>query len=180
MFSLNCAWCSGSCVGPPLICRWLLSLQTPPVQNNNCRCGWDGGDCCGAQHFEYCTECACLDPLAVCTGRCGLGAGFRGDGYCDDNNNNCGCDWDGGDCCGASNNYQFCVKCACADPEFTSTTSTTTTTLAPGDECVESFAAGAKCLKNAWQGDVREPLLEFGALLCARVWIVPPVKCCSA
>ena len=24
---------------------------------------------------------------------------FKGDGVCDDNNNNAGCAWDGGDCC---------------------------------------------------------------------------------
>lgn len=25
--------------------------------------------------------------------------GWKGDGFCDDENNVCGCDWDGGDCC---------------------------------------------------------------------------------
>ena len=25
---------------------------------------------------------------------------YKGDGICDDENNHCGCDYDGGDCCG--------------------------------------------------------------------------------
>merc|ERR1712077_18971 len=27
---------------------------------------------------------------------------YKGDSYCDDENNNAGCAWDGGDCCGAN------------------------------------------------------------------------------
>ena len=38
--------------------------------------------------------------------------------FCDDNNNLCGCDWDGGDCCGAANNYKYCNDCACLDPDL--------------------------------------------------------------
>ena len=43
-----------------------------------------------------------------------------GDGICDAGNNNCGCWYDGGDCCGSlggPKQYAHCGKaCACADP----------------------------------------------------------------
>ena len=45
------------------------------------------------------------------------------DGFCDDENNNRGCNFDGGDCCKKTNPgwgspgwNQFCNKCACRDP----------------------------------------------------------------
>ena len=41
---------------------------------------------------------------------------YKGDGYCDDPNNNCGCDWDGGDCCGNNVDTLFCTTCKCLDP----------------------------------------------------------------
>ena len=40
----------------------------------------------------------------------------KGNHYCDDENNNCGCDWDGGDCCGNNVNTQYCSACECLDP----------------------------------------------------------------
>jgi len=49
------------------------------------------------------------------------GCGFpqwQGDGYCDDDNNNDGCDYDGGDCCGDDVNTNFCTECECLDPDF--------------------------------------------------------------
>ena len=40
------------------------------------------------------------------------------DKYCDDKNNNVGCNWDGGACC--YNNYAlwdvYCKECKCLDP----------------------------------------------------------------
>ena len=39
-----------------------------------------------------------------------------GDGYCDDGNNNEGCNWDGGDCCGGDDDFTYCTECACLDP----------------------------------------------------------------
>merc|ERR1712147_398532 len=86
-----------------------------------------GGDCCGKsgdkRQYEYCTKCKCLDPTkkkAGCpkTGQCGA-KDYIGDKRCDDENNNCGCDWDGGDCCGKSGDkYQmsYCKQCKCSDP----------------------------------------------------------------
>ena len=42
-----------------------------------------------------------------------------GDTYCDDENNNAGCDWDGGDCCNNDNPDwdDFCDECACKEPD---------------------------------------------------------------
>ena len=37
----------------------------------------------------------------------------KGDGLCDDGNNNAGCDFDGGDCCGTLAVKQFCLECKC-------------------------------------------------------------------
>ena len=36
-----------------------------------------------------------------------------GDGWCDDENNNEGCHFDGGDCCGPNVNTQYCTECIC-------------------------------------------------------------------
>ena len=78
-------------------------------ENNLEICDWDGGDCCGAKIIKaYCEVCACLDPAVssyyppncpggnstVCTH-----PEYDSDGYCDDGNNNCACNWDGGDWC---------------------------------------------------------------------------------
>jgi len=42
---------------------------------------------------------------------------WRGDNYCDDGNNNEGCDYDGGDCCGSNVNKTYCQNCECLDPK---------------------------------------------------------------
>ena len=75
---------------------------------------------------KFCTACECLDPNA--------GGGpspppptppegcdkplWKGDNSCDDENNNAGCDWDGGDCCGDNVDKQYCTACECLDPAF--------------------------------------------------------------
>ena len=41
---------------------------------------------------------------------------YKGDGICDDGNNNAGCNWDGGDCCGNHVNNNYCQECLCKDP----------------------------------------------------------------
>merc|ERR1712088_42714 len=41
---------------------------------------------------------------------------YKGDTYCDDGNNNKGCDWDGGDCCGPNVKKNYCKECKCLDP----------------------------------------------------------------
>jgi len=98
--------------------------------NNNIKCSWDKGDCCNAHHvgqFRYCQDCSCLDPtvhqankLNKCAGKCGSDT-HKDDQFCDDDNNNCGCGWDGGDCCGKTGNmnqYKYCFQCACRDPTY--------------------------------------------------------------
>ena len=42
-----------------------------------------------------------------------------GDGYCDDDNNNFACNWDGGDCCREEINTTFCKECKCLDSSGT-------------------------------------------------------------
>merc|ERR1712048_146468 len=97
--------------------------------NNNCGCSYDGGDCCaktvkgGEVKKSYCKDCLCLDP-AGCEGKCQF-PNYKGDGNCDDENNNCGCQYDGGDCCaktvkGGKVKTQFCKQCKCLDPSASS------------------------------------------------------------
>ena len=40
--------------------------------------------------------CCCVFAFVQLARTCGFGNKYQGDGFCDDNNNNCGCDWDGG------------------------------------------------------------------------------------
>lgn len=113
--------------------------------NNLPACGWDGGDCCGDNvKIKYCKKdeavdesdrCICKDPAAYdyikthCTKTCTMKRHI-GDGYCDDENNNCACGYDGGDCCAASkpNKKKFkpnkaeCTECLCVDPEYATCT----------------------------------------------------------
>ena len=45
-----------------------------------------------------------------------LGGGvlkWKGDGFCDDINNNEACNYDEEDCCGTLTNKRFCVNCQC-------------------------------------------------------------------
>merc|ERR1719158_1936634 len=97
-------------------------------ENNNAGCGYDGGDCCGDDvNTQYCSACECLDPNGQPTttaapapppsDACGYPQ-WKGDNYCDDGNNNAGCEWDGGDCCGDDVNEQYCSACECLDPSM--------------------------------------------------------------
>ena len=94
--------------------------------NNNCGCNWDGGDCCGPfSGDDYCDSCDCKDPDSeyygtVCNSQCASSV-KQGDGYCDDDNNVCGCDWDGGDCCLSDLNTDDCTECECLDPDAADT-----------------------------------------------------------
>ena len=51
----------------------------------------------------FVSQCKCLDPKnqGKPAASCGS-AQYKGDGNCDDDNNNKGCDFDGGDCCAKS------------------------------------------------------------------------------
>ncbi|CAM9718522.1 unnamed protein product, partial [Ectocarpus sp. 12 AP-2014] len=91
-------------------------------ENNKEICGYDGGDCCectcvdawsdeGCEHSYF----ACIDPAAPCVDddgitadmmeNCGYTIGY-GNGFCDEENNNEACGYDGGDCC----------ECTCGRP----------------------------------------------------------------
>ena len=144
---------------------WTLSLTTAwkgdktcDDDNNNAGCNWDGGDCCGANNYDYCKDCKCRDctfsaKKDACTdnivGSCKL-PNFVGDGVCDDewvclkcflflglnfsisicstpsikfiySNNNAGCNWDKGDCCGTTGNPKqkaYCKACKCRNCEY--------------------------------------------------------------
>ncbi|CAM9269151.1 unnamed protein product [Pylaiella littoralis] len=109
--------------------------------NNIADCGYDGGDCCSctcdAENNVYdnddfvCTEFACLDPDAPCADddditpelaeACGYLFGFR-NGYCEPQNNNAGCEYDGGDCCectcDTANNIYYDDDNTCTDASF--------------------------------------------------------------
>ena len=76
-------------------------------------CGEDEGDCdsndecqnglvCGSNNcpasLGFDSEVDCCYPNS-CPGSC-VYPSWKGDNYCDDENNNCGCNWDGADCCG--------------------------------------------------------------------------------
>merc|ERR1719199_1290966 len=68
--------------------------------NNHKGCAYDGGDCCvkslgGPVKKTYCKACKCLDPnpKAPKAAACGQKE-YKGDGNCDDDNNNAGCDFD--------------------------------------------------------------------------------------
>ena len=36
-----------------------------------------------------------------------------GNGYCNDETNNEGCSYDGGDCCGPNVDTTYCIECIC-------------------------------------------------------------------
>ena len=63
-------------------------------------------------------QCKCIDPenkgKKPNKPTCGSPS-YKGDGVCDDNNNNKGCDYDGGDCCaksvqGGQVNTKYCKE----------------------------------------------------------------------
>jgi len=87
-------------------------------ENNNIECQLDGGDCCQAEPISnwdyYCTDCQCIVGGAS---SCELGVPhWVGDNFCDDENNNALCGFDGGDCCQenpGSNWDYYCNDCQC-------------------------------------------------------------------
>ena len=101
--------------------------------NNNEDCAYDGGDCCPCINYAtwsdatyvverwdmFCRDprSGCLDPRVDMYPDCTDGViPDIGDGWCDVENNNEGCRFDGGDCCDcarASNESSFSL---CADP----------------------------------------------------------------
>ena len=118
--------CDGKCTKP-----FFIGDNFCDDENNKCACNWDDGDCCGGLNtflggknsFTVCTDCLCLDPdnrassCATDGPTCAVN-GHAGDGVCDDDNNNCGCNWDGGDCCNTNAETLYCTDCECLDPDF--------------------------------------------------------------
>ena len=60
--------------------------------------------CTTVSQHDY-SSLGCVDP------------DYKGDGGCDDQNNNAGCEYDGGDCCGNDVVTTFCTECQCLDPD---------------------------------------------------------------
>merc|ERR1712159_22083 len=142
----SCDWDGGDCCGPNAKTKYCTDCRCLDPNhkgsrcivkhlgdgfcddaNNNIKCSWDKGDCCNAHHvgqFRYCKECSCRDPNVhkanKCSGKCGSSS-HKGDKFCDDDNNNCACGWDGGDCCGKNGNmhqYKYSFQGKCLDPDF--------------------------------------------------------------
>jgi hypothetical protein len=93
--------------------------------NNNSVCEYDGGDYCAvslgsAVKTNYCSACKCLDPNPKPPKTKCSSPNYKGDGTCDDGNNNSGCEYDGGDCCavslGSAVKTNYCSACKCLDP----------------------------------------------------------------
>jgi len=94
---------------------------------NTDNCKWDGGDCCGDVNTNYCTDCTCLDPefsttttTTTTTEPPMTGCGsphWATDQWCDDENNNADCNYDGGACC--FNDFSgwdtYCNDCDCLE-----------------------------------------------------------------
>ena len=72
-------------------------------------CG--SNNCLASLGFDSEVDCC----YTLCSDTCLLES-WKGDYYCDDENNNCGCEWDGGDCCGTNVNMNYCSACECLDP----------------------------------------------------------------
>ena len=56
-----------------------------------------------------------LSTSTPTTGGCGA-PNWATDAACDDENNNAGCNWDNGACCGDNVDTLYCTKCECIDP----------------------------------------------------------------
>ncbi|CAN0328463.1 unnamed protein product [Ectocarpus sp. 6 AP-2014] len=136
----SCGYFGFACVDPEAPCvdddDVTVELQnscgelTPYIGNGQClpdantpQCDYDGGDCCSCTCVDNELECGslgfqCIDPAAECVDddsftvdfveNCSLE--FLGNGFCDDENNNALCGYDGGDCC----------ECTCILPDETS------------------------------------------------------------
>ena len=66
---------------------------------------------------------ALTNPVTGVPIGCGIPNWYK-DKWCDDENNNADCNWDGGDCCASTNDnsilYQYCsdeATCKCLDPD---------------------------------------------------------------
>ena len=56
--------------------------------------------------------CKCISAF-IFTDNCNGLSSYIQDGYCDDQNNNGGCHYDQGDCCGNNVDTTYCTECIC-------------------------------------------------------------------
>ena len=156
--------------------------------NNNEGCLYDGGDCCectrigneSSSSFSLCVNpsASCFDSAAFALqSSCTDGSiSTIGNGWCDTENNNEGCLYDGGDCCFCTCAYSDCSVegFVCVDPDVSymepyicMELPPTHTSCPPGiqREWVVENTAGARALAEAvrcpgeafnvsWRGDV--------------------------
>ena len=90
-------------------------------------CDYDGGDCCLVPSLgHYCDNCTCHETLEshVTTTLEPLNSNCAStefqwiqDGFCDDENNNRECNFDGGDCCLEEVLQDYCSICACLEKQ---------------------------------------------------------------
>ena len=76
-------------------------------------CEADEGDCDSNDECKshlFCGSNNCPTPL--CSSICGF-PHKKGDDYCDNENDNCGCECDGGDCCDSNVDKYYCSACEC-------------------------------------------------------------------
>jgi len=159
---------------PPTGCgspQWATD-QWCDDENNNADCNWDGGACCNNDFGgwdTYCSACQCLEPSTTTTAAptttttttaaptttgtpsgCGSPQ-WAEDQWCDDENNNADCNWDGGACCNnAFGGWDtYCSDCQCLDPnvEATTTTEAPCVDIHPTWKCEKRKNKG-KCSKN--------------------------------
>merc|ERR1711971_1317913 len=83
---------------------------------------------------------------------CGIPV-WANDIWCDDENNNAGCNFDGGACC--NNDFSgwdtYCTKCDCLESATTPTTTTTTTTTTTITTTTKATSA---CGSPHWANDI--------------------------
>ena len=100
----------------------ILSFQANPCGDNEGGCYTDD-DCQTDLSCNTIDDCpaslgfnaglSCCTSASVCLGN----SDWIGDGYCDDQNNNEECQWDGDDCCNGGNE-DYCDVCGCLDPNY--------------------------------------------------------------
>ena len=122
---------------------------------NNLDCDYDGGDCCLDEiNDSYCTDCWCYatssQHMSLLNSTSSSGCvlpDYKGDGYCDDDNNVEDCEYDGGDCC--AGDLSLCTTCACLDTGYTGSTNSpsfTGSTLANAPAtCLDSLKGDDYC-----------------------------------
>merc|ERR1712168_860764 len=77
---------------------------------------------------------------------------YIGDGYCDDDNNNDACQFDGGDCCNQSSIKwnMYCYECECLTAAATTTSEPTIPTPEPTSTTAEPTTTTPEPCPNGW------------------------------